>query len=98
MIKNSVIVLVTKGPEYRVAYLPNAGDIVMGLNVNTNKWIPNKSWIARWFELTIVDQDRESALRHAKALSKQVEPIELPEGIQVIDIWSDIEYNDLINN
>jgi len=91
----TVVVLETAGPEYRVRLIDNPEQLYRGINANTSRWIPNSEYIHEQFDGIMTYHGREAALHYARYLSQLPGNADLEGGIQVIDIWSDIEYPNL---
>ena len=97
-VSKAVVVLKTAGLlkpnsfEYHVKTLDNPELLYRGINANTNKWIPNSSYIHEQFDSVDPFFYEGPALMQAR---KQAEVTELEGGIQVIDTWSNIRYTDL---
>ena len=88
---NGVFVLVTSGPEYRVAYLQNIDAIYGNFNDTTGYWDGDNEKIHQFFDDAPVFNDIDDALNKAQEMADEYDYLEY--GVCIINDFEDMKFN-----
>lgn len=101
MNNNTIVILKTIGPEFRVAYVPHLYNLFEVFDDENKNFTPAKNLIREYFQHSPVFISLEEAKKFSnnlwKALLEGYYP-DLEGGIYILDNWAHMQYHKLIQS